>query len=220
MKRPITRLRSLLSFLGDVKIEQVNSPINGKLTVVLSEGRCMLNTANATYSFEEKYTSFSKALSTISTHIATCRSALVLGLGLGSVPYILQSAYRFSGPITCVEIDPMVIALAKRYYPASADLSKLHIEEADAVDWIATNTARFDLIIGDVFLDARVPEALHSIGFLQNLRRTVAPGGILLFSRILDRQRFERTLWDNLRAVFPEAEEIDTGGNVVMCFRG
>ena len=91
--------------------------------------------------------------------------------------------------------------------------------QADAVEWVTASTQQFDLVIADVFLDAAVPQSLHSTAFLERLRRLTAPGGILLFSRLLDRQRFERPLWDHLDQIFPEATQIDTGGNVVLCFR-
>lgn len=219
MEKRVTPLRKILSYGFNITLERVDSPINGPLEVILADGRCMLNTAQATYSYEEKYTSFKKALHTIADDIPSRKKVLMLGLGLGSVPFILQKVYGCSAPITCVEIDPEIIRLATKYYPFRSGLAQLKLVEADAVSWVSSTQESYDLIIVDVFLDASVPETLHAETFLQNLRKLVAPGGILLFSRLLDRQRFERPLWDHLDRVFPEAAQIDTGGNVVMCFR-
>lgn len=219
MEKRVTPLRKILSYGFNITLEQVNSPINGPMEVILADGRCMLNTAHATYSFEEKYTSFGKALRTIEADIPGCTSVLMLGLGLGSVPFMLQTQFACKAPITCIELDPAIIRLAKKYYPNPAGMAQMTLIEADAVNWIAQATNQYDLIIADVFLDSAVPKALHTTTFLEQLRQKVAPGGILLFSRLLDRKRFEQSLWDHLATVFPEATQIDTGGNVVMCFR-
>ncbi|HNV99839.1 MAG TPA: fused MFS/spermidine synthase [Chitinophagales bacterium] len=219
MEKRVTPLRKFLSYGFNISLERVDSPFNGPMEVILADGRCMLNTAHATYSYEEKYTSFSKALRTIAADIPSRKSILMLGLGLGSVPLILQTQYNCQAPITCVEIDPAIIRLAKKYYPYPAGLANMTLVQADAVEWVTASTQQFDLVIADVFLDAAVPQSLHSTAFLERLRRLTAPGGILLFSRLLDRQRFERPLWDHLDQIFPEATQIDTGGNVVLCFR-
>jgi len=58
-------------------------------------------------------------------------------------------------------------------------------------------------VIIDIFIDTKIPKPARGVDFRRNLRRSVAPGGTLLFSRLLGRQRFEQNLWDNLRTVFP-----------------
>lgn len=217
--RRVTFFHRLLSYITHLRIERVQSEWNDTLEMILADGRYMLNTSGATYSFEDKYTSFRKALQHTESDIRQYKTALVLGLGLGSVPYMLQKQFGFNQVIDCVEIDPAVIALAEKYYANPAGWSNLHITCADAVDWIQANQKQYDLIIADVFIDTKVPVSLHSRTFLTQLRKAVAPGGTLLFSRLQSRQRFERDLWNNLQTVFPEAAAIDTGGNVILHFK-
>lgn len=209
----------ILSYLTPITLEKVQSAVSGELQVVMDSGRVMLNSPAATYSYEDRYTSFQKALKEISPRLSGVQRALVLGLGLGSVPYMLQKHYAAGYPIDCVEVDPEVIRLAHTYYPLPEKLPLLHIQEADAIAWMAHNTGIYDLVIVDIFIDTKVPESARGVDFLRNLRRSVAPGGTLLFSRLLSRQRFEQELWANLRTVFPEGYEIDTGGNVILCFQ-
>lgn len=212
-------VRRLLSYFVAQKMERVHSGISGDLEVILSEGRYMLNSPTATYSYEDKYTSFRQALSHIKSDLPDYTSALILGLGLGSVPLMLRSLFNFTGIITCVELDPEIIQLAGRYYPQQADFQNFIIHEADAVPWIQAGVERYDLIITDVFQDQSVPVALHSKEFLRALRNRVAPGGTLLFSRLSSQRKFEKRLWENLSEVFPDGEDIDTGGNVILRYK-
>ena len=184
-----------LSFLKQIKVESTSGEYSGPLEVVLFEGRYMLNSENATYSFEDKYTSYRTALFTIAEEIKSMKSALVLGLGLGSIPYMLQTKFGFKGTISCVELDKTIIRLAKKYYPAQDLLSALDIH------------------------DKNVPRQFHSETFLQQLKNSLSANGILLFSRLAEKSRSEKTLIDNLKKVFPSAIEIDTAGNLILCYK-
>lgn len=179
----------------------------------------MLNTRNATYSFEDKYTSFRSALRTIESDIPTYKNALVLGLGLGSIPQLLQGEHHYRNTIDCVEFDAVIIGLAKKYYPTKFDFGKLHIHHADAFDWIMENHQTFDLITMDLFIDKRVPKKFHSIAFLEKLRSAISPNGILLLSRLKENSNIESQLWENIKTVFHSGFDIDTGGNLILCFK-
>lgn len=208
-----------LSFLKQIKVESTSGEYSGPLEVVLFEGRYMLNSENATYSFEDKYTSYRTALFTIAEEIKSMKSALVLGLGLGSIPYMLQTKFGFKGTISCVELDKTIIRLAKKYYTDQDLLSALDIHDSDALMWMQLNSQQFDLITVDLFIDKNVPRQFHSETFLQQLKNSLSANGILLFSRLSEKSRSEKTLIDNLKKVFPSAIEIDTGGNLILCYK-
>jgi len=209
----------VLSYLSRIPVEKRRGVYTDNLSVVLDRGKYMLNTASVTYSFEDRYTSFSRALHHIKGAIPGMNKALVLGLGLGSVPYMLRKIHAFRGSVTCVEIDPIVIELAEKYYPDPKEFDQMQIICADAMVWADTCSEYYDLIAVDVFIDNAVPEALASVDFMENLKRLLSNNGILLFSRLSSRKHLETALWKSLRTTFPEAEEIDTGGNVILCFR-
>ncbi len=156
----------LLSFIQDVKIETASSQFNPWLEVVFSEGKFLLSSKTATYSYEDKYESYKGAFNYVRNEIKNMQSALVLGLGLGSIPYLLQSKYGFQSRIDCVEIDEVIIRLARKYYPSANGLSKLDIYHADACGWIKQNTKQYDLVAVDLFIDTDVPEKFHSAEFL------------------------------------------------------
>lgn len=209
----------LLSFLKQVQVETTSSEFTHSLEVVLFEGRYMLNTQNATYSYEDKYSSYKSALQHIAKDLPTMKSGLVLGLGLGSIPYMLQRNFNFTGQIDCVEIDATIIDLASKYYPSSKLFNQLKIHEADALNWMEFNHRKFDLITVDLFIDKYVPREFHSATFMELLKQALNPNGILLFSRMTDNTKSEKQLGENLKNIFPEGEIIDTGGNLIFCFK-
>lgn len=210
---------TMLSYVTDIKIEKLQSPVSGDLEVVLSRGRVQLNTVNATYSFEDLYTSYGTALQKIHVEKKQISSVLVLGLGLGSIPYILQSKYRIDCTIDCVDIDPVIIDLAQKYYPLPSKLSKLSIHEADAFDWMMRNNKKYDLITVDLFVDREVPKKLHQRTFIESLRGALAENGTILFSRLKSNRPIEYLLWDNLHAVFENGHDIETMGNAIYCWK-
>ncbi len=209
----------LLSFLKQIQIETTSGEFSDSLEVVLFEGRYMLNTANATYSFEDRYTSYKTALQTISQQIPQMKTGLVLGLGLGSIPQMLQRNFNFKGEIECVEIDGKIIQLAERYYPSAPLFNQLTVHKNDALAWMELNTKQFDLIAVDLFIDKKVPPQFHTKTFMVNLKNALQPNGILLFSRMTENYKTEQTLINNLKLVFPEGKPIDTGGNMIYYYK-
>lgn len=209
-------VKFLLSFLTEIPVESTSSPINPKLDIVLSNGRYRLNTETATYSFEDKYNSFGTALEVIKSSLPNFKSVLVLGLGLGSIPFMLYKKYQFPGQITCVDIDPEIIRLAKKYFPVQPLPSNIHFIEKDAGDFTSNTGEKFDLVAVDLFIDRDIPAKFHETAFLQDLKNIVAPGGLLLFSRLTDNYTADRRLNMGLKNIFPDATEIDTGGNLIL----
>lgn len=209
-------IKYLLSFLTEIPVASTSSPINPKLDIVFSAGRFKLNTETATYSFEDRYGSFGTALEKIKAHLPKYKSALVLGLGLGSIPFMLVKKYNFSGEIVCVEIDPVIIQLASHYFPIQPLPHNLKFVQEDAADFVTSNQDKFDLIAVDLFIDRDIPLKFHDATFLKSLKETLAPGGLLLFSRLTDNYVADRTLNMELKNIFPDADEIDTNGNLIL----
>ena len=211
--------RHLLSYVKQIPIESVKGEFNESLEVLLLEGKYMLNSPHATYSYEDRYTSYKTALWVIRPELKNIRSVLVLGLGLGSIPQMLQKIHEVSCIIDCVEYDNTVIQLAEKYYPPDCNFKNLQIHHADALDWMNKNSKKFDLITVDLFMDKNVPEKFHTENFILNLRSTLSETGVLLFSRLKENYKSEKKLQDNLQKVFIGGEDIDTGGNLIYCYK-
>lgn len=87
--------------------------------------------------------------------------------------------------LTAIDIDGEIIALARKHM----ELDSLGIEiiTADAYEWLAKSRRTFDAVIDDIYLAGKTdvfrPRALDT-AVLGNLRRVVAPGGLLAINLV------------------------------------
>jgi len=219
---PVAKKRSfkqILSFVKQIHIESQKGEYNDSLEVLLWNGKYMLNSPNATYSYEDRYTSYRTALNLINPKLINVKSVLVLGLGLGSIPQMLQKIHKINCNINCVEYDKTIIELAEKYYPTDCNFSKLKIHHSDALEWMKLNTNKFDLITVDLFIDKQVPEKFYTEDFMLSIKTSLTDNGVLLFSRLKENYKSEKLLNDNLKKVFLGGDDIDTGGNLIYCFK-
>jgi spermidine synthase len=114
------------------------------------------------------------------------RSVLVLGLGGGTVTRQLRALLP-EARLVGVEIDDGVVDLARRHL--HLDDSRVEVHVADAYDFLAGTTERFDAIVDDLFLTgvddvvrARVPEGAT----LSLVRGRLAEGGVVVANVITD----------------------------------
>lgn len=214
-----------LSWLTDVPLEKVQSPLTGSLEVALSKGRLLLSANNAIYSYDDLYYNFSNSFAKLNlSKIPEHGHALVLGFGLGSIPFILEKNFGKQLKYTGIEIDGEVIKLAKRFsLPRLA--SKVQLLENDALAFAAKERETlYDLICMDVFIDDSVPQAFQERAFLQHLEAILHPDGVLLFNRLsrnemeeLDSHRYFETVF---KSVFPNGKHLKIGGNWMLISDG
>jgi spermidine synthase len=124
------------------------------------------------------------ALPVLALAPARRRSALMLGLGGGSVARILRAlAPRIR--IVGVEIDPEVVAAARDHL--GLDALGVEVVIGDAITALRAERRRFDLIVEDVFVgatrDVRKPKGFPE-PVLALARRRLAPGGLLVCNTI------------------------------------
>jgi len=208
-----------LSYVVEIHLESAASEYNPHLYVSMRQGRFQLSTAHAVYSFGDLYTNFAKAFAQTKLEELPGKEALVLGLGLGSIPYILEKKMGLDFHITAVEIDEVIIDLAYRYTLSELE-SPIDLICADAEIFVASTYQRYDLICMDVFLDDQIPGPFQQVEFLEQLRDLLSPGGLLLFNvlalRRMDRKKAERFFAQVFKEVFPEGTFIEVEYNWVL----
>lgn len=153
------------------------------MELILVNGKKVLNTQHANYSFDSLHRVFQQVLKKHFPLLKPEENILLLGLGGGSVPYIIRQEMNINIPITAIEIDPQMIQIAKEEFDVEA-LGHITIIQADAVTWISNCSEKYACIIIDVFIDEQVPESIQTLEFLSEIKQILLPGGRLFFNTI------------------------------------
>jgi spermidine synthase len=215
----VSRWQRWLSYLFERHLETISSDHNPHLYVSLSKGRLQLSTANAIYSFEDLYDNFRLAFQAVDWQRFPGERVLLLGLGLGSVPQLLERYFQQAFSYLAVEVDEAVIYLAQKYVLHELR-SPMETICADAAAFVGQSNEAFDLITMDVFEDDRIPEKFGQKDFLESLERLLTPDGLLMYNclaRTKEDKRRTRSFFENtFRDVFPEAISLPVRGNAML----
>lgn len=159
------------------------SDFSNRLKIVYQGDKKLLNTANVNYSYGTLVEVLEQGLNRIP--VSNSSSVLLLGMGAGSIIQSLREKYDCHAPVTAVEIDPMVILLARDKFNIHR-FKKLKIHHADAWEYVKSSVEQFDLIIVDIFKDIKIPQKFYSSEFWSMLEKNVAPNGFILFNAGID----------------------------------
>ena len=217
----IPQWKKWLSHIMPLTLEETGSEQNPELSVMLDRGRLQLLSGDAIYSWDDLYKNFLIAFEQLKMPERPIQDALVLGLGLGSIPFMLEKVFHCKYRYTVVEWDETVSELAAKYTLSRLE-SPIDVVTADAEVFVQVTEEQFDLIVIDIFEDDLTPPPFETVEFLEDCDALLRPGGLLLFNRlhggsqsvkILTERFFDR----KFSKVFPEAWYIDTSGNWIMC---
>ncbi len=181
-------MNNLLSFIWP-QTRKVNSDYNGVLEITLINGRKVLNSKNANYSFGSLQRILEIGLNEF--ELTNINSILLLGLGGGSVIKSLRDKYKYKGKIVAIEIDAKIIEIAKEEFSIS-NTKNLTIINHDAFDFVKNPTHQFDLIIVDLFINNKVPEKFYSTEFCDNLARIIEEKSSILFNLGMNQESKEK----------------------------
>ncbi len=220
MKKPF--FKSLLSYFVDIQLEYTSSEFNEDLYIFLSDGRYQLRTNKAIYSFEDKYVNFYKIFKALNWEKMNIEKVLLLGLGLGAIPQMLEINFDKQFEYHIVEIDEEIINLAQKY--TLNDLkSPTYVYEMDAEIFVDITEEKFDLIIIDIFIDRTVPKKFESSDFLEKLKYLLYDNGIILFNRLnSDNENFlsNTKYFDKIfKTEFHDAKMFFVKNNIILTSR-
>lgn len=174
MKRP-------LSYIYPIT-KTVDSEINGTLEITWHNGKKQLNTKNANYSYGSLQKILKQGLKKFDH--TKIQNILILGLGGGSVIKTLRKDFQHKNTIVGIDIDPVIIKIAKEEYQLDLD-KNLNIICQDAVEFVEKNNTKFDLIIVDLFIDTEIPQQFYEITFWKNIVKGSSKKGNILFNASL-----------------------------------
>lgn len=175
-------MKRLLSYFYPIT-KKIPSDVNGVLEITWYNGRKILNSQNANYSYGSLQRILKYALNKID--VSGVQNVLLLGLGGGSVIRTLRENFNYKLKITAVEIDKSIIEIAAKEFNVCA-CENLAIIYGDAFNYVANfelgSTNKFDLLIIDLFIDNKVPDKFFSPEFWERIESLVAPGGFVIFN--------------------------------------
>ncbi len=177
-------LKQFFSFIYPINVETISSERSGSLEVTLVNGKLVIDSENANYSYGSLQQVLKKGLSFIGKHkLEQLDSILVLGVAGGSVIQTLRSDFKLNTKITGVEIDADVIHLANTYFQLNKT-SNLELITADAFEYITTTKNKYDLIIIDIFNDTQMPNELFDKKLWDSIHKLLTKRGLCLLNSI------------------------------------
>lgn len=200
----------IASYFWDIPVEKTSSEVNDYLEVVWSQGRKVLNTKSANFSFGNGYKVFEKAISTIKEEVERAAHVLVLGFGCGSILDILQTKYNYNNQLTGIEYDKEIIRLFETHFNDGYSLD-LDLIEGDAFEYVSTCKSKFDIIFIDLFSELDNVPFVFNQTFILNLVKAINNGGTLVFNctqqNASDKQKISE-LMIKLTSNFKEVQKI------------
>lgn len=214
------KLINWLSYIIEMPIESVRRSPSDALHVSIKKGRLMLSTDLTIYSWDDKYMNYVWGFQKLNWQKIHLKKGLLLGMGLGAVPYILESRFDTSIPFTAIEIDPDVVRLAKKY-----SLIRLktvpQVICSDASSAVFGLKDSYDLIVIDICKEDFIPEAFESEAFIRQIKELLTDGGIVMYNRFYstfkDHFRTDRYFKNVFLKVFPQGYLLDQNGTCLLC---
>lgn len=164
-------------------MKRIRSKYSGVLEISYDRGQKVLDSKNTSYSYGNLQRVWDKALQEIS--LRKTENVLILGMGGGSSIELLREKYGYTGKITAVELDPVIVQIADEEFDIrnGRDL-KIHC--MDAVEYVKKRVKKSDLILIDIFIDKHVPPAILTYDFWKNTASKTALHGHILFNAFTD----------------------------------
>lgn len=180
----------LLSFIYPIT-KKVKSEFNGTLEITWYNGKKHLNTENANYSYGSLQKILKTGLKKIDLNHS--KTILILGFGGGSVIKTLRKDFSYKNKITAVEIDPVIISIAKEEFNLGK-FNNLEIVCDDAINFVEKNEKQYDTIIVDLFVDTKIPSPFYQIPFWKNILKACNDKTSILFNADLDQKNDSEVL--------------------------
>jgi spermidine synthase len=217
MKQPLWK--RIKSYFVDVHIESSSSVFNEELDVLLVKGEYQLVTPEAIYSYGNRYDNFFQAFKHIDIASFDIENVLILGLGLGSIPYMLERYFKRDYSYTAVEIDEDIIYLASKYVINDLE-SEISTVCTDALHFVNVDVGKYDFVAMDVFVSDYIPEEFETEAFLRSLSFRISDDGLLLFNRLYlferDKKKTKAYFENVFLKVFPHGRYIEINGNWIL----
>jgi spermidine synthase len=149
-----------------------------------------------------------RTMTTALAYLPDPKRILMLGLGGGSISTYLGRAMP-NAIIDTVEIDPGVIAAAKKYF-GLRDHARVRYLAGDGRVMLRRNRQTYDVILVDAYHGGYVPFHLLTKEFYELVKERLAPGGVAAFN-VHDGNKLYVSTVKTLASVFPDVHLYPSG---------
>lgn len=156
---------------------------------------------------------YTRFMTTALAYTPAASSLLEIGLGGGSTVQYLN-LHMPEMQIMAVEIDPEVIALAKKYFGLRPG-RRLGVTAMDGRLYLSRNRTLYDIIMVDAYRGTWVPEHLLSQEFFRLAKSRLKPGGVMAQNVEPTTMLFDAAI-GTIKSVFDHADIFNAEGNVVV----
>lgn len=176
------RLARWLSWIIPLRAERMEGRF-GRLDVRWTLGRKVLDSATANQSFGSLHRVWQVVLRGLHVAERPPGRILLLGLGGGSALHILRNDSGIRSPITAVEIDPVVVDLARRHFGLDG-IPDVDLVIGDATIQVHALPMNYDLVLVDLFNDLDLAAGVDSRAFVKGLRSRCTAGGTVCVNTV------------------------------------
>lgn len=208
-------IKKFLSYIMPIPIEIIPSNVSDQLELTWNNGKMVLDTKHTNYSYGNLQKVLRKGLLKIGIeNINQMQHILLLGVAGGSVVETLTKEFKFENKITGIEIDPIVLKVAEKYFQINT-IPNFEIILEDANKFVTETNQLYDLIIIDIFEDCFMPDFVYSEIFISNIKRILKPKGYILFNTIvlnkidLEKNKSYKNQFENSKFVLQSFPNID-----------
>lgn len=210
-----------MSLLTGKKIlQEVNSSINGKISVVKSLGLgTYIQVENLTQSGGVIKGIWNTTLRKILRKDEEFHNVLILGLGGGTVAMLIKK-YWPKAKVTGFDIDPLMVKLGRKYL----GLKGIKVVIGDAEKFLSTiknNGLGYDLIIVDTYIGYEYPKKFEGTKFLNHVHEGFSMKGLAVFNRIYmaNTRSIAIKFGEKLEKVFKKIDRIYPEANLMfLCY--
>lgn len=155
---------------------------------------------------------YTRAMTMAVAYAPDPKAVLEIGLGGGRTAVYLRDHVPGS-VITCVEIDPEVIALARKHFDV-ADGPRLKLLSRDGRVFLTQTKERYDIILVDAYRGTFVPFHLTTQEFFRLVKRRLTPGGAVA-QNIAPNVLLTDAMLATLKSVFDHVDTYEISGSII-----
>lgn len=129
------------------------------------------------------------------------KRVLVIGMGGGTFTRMVRR-HVATARTDAVEIDPVVVDVAKRFFFLEEDArTRVHI--TDGAAFLASARTKYDVIFLDAYDGEDFPAHLASDAFFALVRERLTKGGVAVMNLAIEDEEIAGRIWDRWQRAFP-----------------